>query len=265
MSEEGSNTWQLRFENGDLSEPPESVGSATDPPVSPGVDTGYTVTVNGGALEVNERLETAVDAHGRTLEFGTRTQAELYTEWLSTGDRSLRLQAAAANEPADVDAYLLASHDPSVSEPVDTDDESLTFDVGANLYGALGEALLLDGPKPYALRYVVRRDLGISESEFEERFAMQIDRGTTISLDDDDGSVNRWIPDCTITVRDGWEGPLVERYYCEIKTGDASFQRSQMAAMQELAKSERVFKIRVRIDSLPEQYSLRVDEVSPPE
>lgn len=51
----------------------------------------------------------------------------------------------------------------------------------------------------------------------------------------------------------------------EIKTGDASFERTQVATMQELAKEKRVLKIRVDIDSLPDQYSLRIREVEPTE
>jgi hypothetical protein len=54
-------------------------------------------------------------------------------------------------------------------------------------------------------------------------------------------------------------------YRCEIKTGDASFQRTQMKAMRELAKEARVLKIRVLIDDLPKQYSVRVHEVEPNE
>ena len=35
--------------------------------------------------------------------------------------------------------------------------------------------------------------------------------------------------------------------------------------MEELAKQERVLKIRISIDDLPEQYSLRINEVVPSE
>ncbi|WP_238593261.1 hypothetical protein [Natronobacterium lacisalsi] len=63
--------------------------------------------------------------------------------------------------------------------------------------------------------------------------------------------------------RDGWNGDVLERYYCEIKTGNASFERSQMETMRELATEERVLKIRVLIDDVPDQYSLRIREVEP--
>jgi uncharacterized protein (UPF0548 family) len=54
-------------------------------------------------------------------------------------------------------------------------------------------------------------------------------------------------------------------YYCEIKTGNASFERSQVAVMKELAKQERVLKIWGDIDDLSEQYSLQIREVAPSE
>ncbi|WP_225336492.1 hypothetical protein [Halomicrobium urmianum] len=51
----------------------------------------------------------------------------------------------------------------------------------------------------------------------------------------------------------------------QIKTGDASFERSQVDAMAALARDERVLKIRVTIEALPDQYSLRIRDVGPPE
>ncbi|NHN60471.1 MULTISPECIES: hypothetical protein [Halorussus] len=54
---------------------------------------------------------------------------------------------------------------------------------------------------------------------------------------------------------------MLERYYCEIKTGNASFERSQVDAVKALARKERVLKIRVIIENLPDQYSLRIHEV----
>jgi hypothetical protein len=72
------------------------------------------------------------------------------------------------------------------------------------------------------------------------------------------------VPDCKVVVRDGWNGPVLERYYCEIKTGNASFERSQVAAMEQLAREERVLKIRMLIEELPDRYSLRIHEVESP-
>lgn len=73
------------------------------------------------------------------------------------------------------------------------------------------------------------------------------------------------MPDCCVVARDGWNGEALERYWCEIKTGNASFERSQADVMRRLAAEERVLKIRVSIDDLPDQYSVRIHEVEPGE
>lgn len=82
--------------------------------------------------------------------------------------------------------------------------------------------------------------------------------GPSIELGDER---RRWPADCVVEAKGRWDGRVLERCYCEIKTGDASFERAQVEAMQELAKEERVLKIRVVIDSLPDQYSVRIHEV----
>ncbi|WP_435348662.1 hypothetical protein [Haloarchaeobius sp. HRN-SO-5] len=91
---------------------------------------------------------------------------------------------------------------------------------------------------------------------------VDVEPGRPLSVDRSDGRT-RWTPDCVVTARDGWNGATLERYYCEIKTGDASFQRSQMETMERLANDERVLKIRVRIEDLPTQYSLTIREIEP--
>jgi len=47
----------------------------------------------------------------------------------------------------------------------------------------------------------------------------------------------------------------LERYYCRIKTGNASFERSQSAAMKQLEREKHILKIRVLIEELAD-YSL---------
>jgi glycosyltransferase A (GT-A) superfamily protein (DUF2064 family) len=53
----------------------------------------------------------------------------------------------------------------------------------------------------------------------------------------------------------------VETFYCEIKAGDASFERSQRESMQSLAVEHNVLKIRVDIDELPGEYRLLITPV----
>lgn len=267
MAKDDSDTSQLRFENGRLVE--DSDESESDEakhqrdPVEPNAESGFLVEAKSGALEVNDELVDAVKTYGRKLKFGSHNHAEMYASQLSVADGSLRVQTAPKNDPSDVDAYFLADHNPSIKEPADIDDETWTFDVGANLYGALGESILLGSPKPHALVYFVRQDLDVDEDDLERGLNVDVSRCRLLSPESLDGS-GGWTPDCVVEVSDGGNGELLERYYCEIKTGGASFERSQVEAMEALASDERVLKIRVIIENLPDQYSLRIHEIDSP-
>ncbi|WP_227357308.1 hypothetical protein [Haladaptatus salinisoli] len=267
MPDRDSDTVQLQFDKGRLVErSPEERASneyAADP-IIPGDRTGFAVEVKDNALEVNSTLLEIITTHGRTLDFGSRDHAEAYAEQLSAADGSLRIQAAPTNDSRDIEAYLLADHTPSISEPATTDGETWTFDVGANLYGALGEAIVTGGSKPHALYYFVQEDLQLDDTELASGLTLEIERGKPISVDHREG-VKRWAPDCVVRAKDGWDGCELAKYYCEIKTGNASFERSQGVVMKELAAQEQVLKIRMRIEDLPEQYSLRIHEVTPAE
>lgn len=268
MKEQDPETRQMRFHDGDLVEEPTGVMTEEDDniprPIDPGQQTGFVLEVKSGAMAVNRTLEEVIEDQGRRLDFGSRSQAEDYAHQLSATGGSLRVQAAPENDQREVDAYLLADHNPSITEPAEVDGDTLTFDVGANLYGTLGEAILLEPPKPHALHYFVQQDLE-SKYDLEEEPNIDVRTGGFISIADSDRAApDRWVPDCEIIARDGWDGPVLERYYCEIKTGNASFQRSQIAAMEQLAEEERVLKIRMVIEELPDQYSLRIHEVEPP-
>jgi hypothetical protein len=262
MQEDDSDASQLRFENGELVEETADDGYAVDP-VEPGDETGYAVEVKSGALDVNGELREVVERRGHTLDFGSRAWAEDYARQLSATDGELKIQAAPANEPDEIDAYLLAGHSPSIKEPAAVDGDTWTFDVGANLYGSLGEAILLHSPKPHALVYFVRQDLDLDEDKLEWGLNVEVTAAEPLAVEHSDG-LKRWTPDCVIEARDGWGGETLETYYCEIKTGDASFERSQVETMEALARDKRVLKIRVDIENLPDEYSLRIHEVEHP-
>lgn len=72
--------------------------------------TGFSVEVKDNAIAVNTTLSKVITTHGPTLDFGSREHAEAYTSQLSAGDGPLRIQAAPANDPRAVDAYVLADH-----------------------------------------------------------------------------------------------------------------------------------------------------------
>jgi len=264
MGNDKTNTSQLRFEDGRLVDQSETNStSATDhttDPVTPGDQVGFSIEVKPGALDVNSELRDVVEKHTHTLDFGSRSDAENYVEQLSASDGPLRIQAVPENEPKAIDAYLLAAHNPSIKTPAEVDGDTWTFDVGANLYGALGEAILIDAPKPHALIHYIRQELEIDEDDLEWGLNVTVERGQLLTVTSSE-ETKRWAPDCIVEAKDGWNGDLLERYYCEIKTGNASFERSQVETMKALAADERVLKIRVIIDELPEQYSLRINEV----
>lgn len=259
MSEE-PDAEQARFRDGRVVREPTdcdiSLGGAD--PVRPNEETGFRVAVKPGAVEVNEPLADVEAEHGTVVSFGSRAAAEAFAARLSAADGDLRVQAAAPNDPGDADAYLLADHQPAVAEPARVDGDTLTFDVGANLYGALGEAVVLGGPTSPALEHFVERDL--ADARFEDELRVRVTDGEYVPVGDGSGG---WLPDCRVEARDGPGGRLVERYRCEIKTGNASFERSQVAAMRELAAEARVLKLRVLVDELPDRYSVRVHEVEP--
>jgi len=258
---DGEDVEQMRFRDGDVVCDPRNRSQSGDDCVRPNEATGFCVRIEPGALEVNRCLVEVRDEHGDVLTFSTRAKAEVFAAQLSASDGELRIQAAAPNDPDDVDAYLLADHQPSVSEPAAVNGDTLTFDVGANLYGALGEAVIAGGPTCPALEHFVEQDL--ADVTLEHKLRVRVTDGELVSFDGDGTGDERWVPDCRVEARDGWRGRLVETYWCEIKTGDASFERTQVVAMRRLAREERVLKIRVLIDDLPDQYAVRFHEVDP--
>jgi hypothetical protein len=232
--------------------------------IEPDVETEFAVEVKSGALTANNRLREIVDQYGERLEFGSRHNAEKYAHQLSNSDGSVKIQAAPENDPSGIDAYLLADPDTSITEPATTNDEEMTFDVGANLYGELGETVLLGPSKPHALIHFVREDLDISKRELNHGLYVDIEVGILVAPVEVDLN-GGWIPDCIVKAYDGRNGELMKKYFCEIKTGDASFERSQVEVMEALARTERVLKIRVNIEDLPDQYSIRINDVEPTE
>lgn len=228
--------------------------------IEPDAETEFAVEVKSGALTVNNRLREIVDQYGERLEFGSRHKAEQYARQLSTSDGSVKIQAAPENDPSGIDAYLLADYNTSTTEPATTNDGEMTLDVGANLYGELGETVLLGPSKPHALIHFVREDLEISKRELNHGLYVDIEVGILVAPEEADLN-GGWIPDCVVIAQDGRNGELLKKYFCEIKTGDASFERSQVEVMEALARTERVLKIRVDIEDLPYQYSIRINVV----
>jgi hypothetical protein len=259
--EDGEDFEQTRFSEGRLVRDSQQSDHATGGLVSPNQETGFSVAIKPDALEVNQSLVEIRDEYSDTITFASRAKAEAFAAQVSATGGDLRIQAAAPNDPAAVDAYLLADHQPSVAEPASVGGDTWTFDVGANLYGALGEAVVTGGPTSPALEYFVEQDL--ADRAFEHGLRVRIADGEFVSFSEGESDGGRWMPDCRIEARDGWRDRLIETYWCEIKTGDASFERTQIEAMRQLAREERVLKVRVLIDDLPKRYAARIHEVDP--
>lgn len=183
----------------------------------------------------------------------------------------LELQAPAPNDPDDVDAYLVFYPEDRKRDPDGSLADGWTFDTTANQYGAVGEALVT-APGTPALHHFVRQDRAVAtDATRTERVRVHC---TTRPADFDWATLrsasgsNRpgWTPDCEVRVYPPGREDPIHRYFCEIKTGDASFERNQAADMAAVSTVADVLEIRVTIDELPDAYSVtfhRVGDTSP--
>ncbi len=199
----------------------------------------------------NQVVRSRFFARDETRAFDSRRDAEAFAEHASReGDVRVEIQAAAPQDESRADAYLVAIPARNTTRPANPDDDRWRFHTEANQQGAIGEVLATTPrTNPPALTWFVRTDLGDPE-------------GLVVRVEDDVGSVGRWWPDCRVTA--SVDGDVVEEYLCEIKTGDASFQRGQRTGMDRHARTGRVLTIRVRIDALPDEYEITVDEYTGP-
>ena len=247
---------QLVFEGGELASEADdnaNSGRGKTETVQPNAEDGYRLAIKPGAIEANEPLVDVCDEHGEVLSFGSRPKAEAFARRLSADGGALRVQAAAPNDSSEDDGYLLAAYDRSVREPATVDGNTWTFDIGANLYGALGETVVVSGGKPPVIECFVEEDLDAYPDDLESGLRISVESDIYVPSD---GDGSGWIPDCRVTATDGWNGEVLEKYWCEIKTGDGSFERGQVETMRQLATEARVLKVRVLIDDLPDQSTI---------
>lgn len=198
----------------------------------------------------NEVVRSRFFARGESRAFESRESAEAFaTHATKKGDVRVEIQAAAPQDPTGCDAYLVAIPARNTEEPANPEADAWRFHTEANQHGAIGE-LLATTPKtnPPAFTWFVRRDLGDPP-------------GLVVRVRDDVDPVGRWRPDCRLVA--SVDGDVVEDYLCEIKTGNASFQRGQRDGMDRHAESGRVLTARVRIGALPDEYEVTVNEYEP--
>jgi len=229
--------------------------------------TSFRVAIKESSVENNKYIRELRQTNGEIVEYESRAEAEAEIAEISkASDGAVRLQQVAPNDPADVDAYLVAAPPQHKHTPISTSDGEWTFDITANQYGALGEVLITTGGTP-ALRHFATEDLGPYPSEAiadavslelrtnPKEFDWQTLRAAI------DGEWVRWKPDCELRVKFGYPAVTLHQYFCEIKTGDASFERGQQEMMQTVSNHVDVLKIRVRIDELPKRYTVAFERV----
>lgn len=220
----------------------------------------YVVAIKESAARRNEAVSGYVDEHGRRPRLESRVAAESLADRLSTeAEPPVRVQRAAPNDTGDVDAYLVPAPDRRIREPAVTEDGTRVFDVGATVYGAIGEAIVTGaGRNPPLLTDYAARDLDLPRSALDVRVETDTDE---LAVPTADGGAARWRPDCVATVRrDGGDAVLAE-YWCEVKTGDAAPERSQRTAMRRQASDVTVLLVQVSLEDFPDRYAATVEEL----
>lgn len=218
----------------------------------------YVVAIKESTVQRNAAASEYVQDNGRRVPLASRAAGEALADRLSeNGETPVRVQRAAPNDAADVDGYLVPAPDRRVHEPAVTDDGTLVFDVGANLYGALGEALVAgSGDKPPLLTYHAARDLDLPRDALE----VDVADGDRFAAPTGDGA-GRWQPDCVATVRRAGGDAVIAEYWCEVKAGDAALERSQREAMRQRATDVTVLLVRVDLEDLPDRYAATVEVI----
>ena len=228
---------------------------------------GFLVAVKPSAVEANDAARTLAVQRGERVRFESRRAAEAEASRLSEqGATPVAIQRAAPQDPDDVDAYLLARPERRTHDPIERDDGRLTFETTAAQYGALGETLVCSyGANPPLLSAYVRADLDDEVTDdVAERLWIDVDRDPEPVVYSTMDAATRlaWVPDCVARARDGPGGPVIREYFCEVKTGDASYQRDQSAVMAYAAREATVLKVRVDVDPLPDAYTARAEAVA---
>lgn len=227
----------------------------------------FRVAIKDSAASVLEGDLQPTPDETQVLEFKSRHAAEESIDAIEqTEAGSFELQQPAPNDSDDVDAYLVFYPETRKRSPDGSLTDGWAFDTTANQYGAIGEALIT-APGTTALEHFVRQDLA-DTIDTDRTDRLHIDCKTSPGAFDwetlrsaAEGEQLRWIPDCEVLVRLPDRRGSLHRYFCEIKTGDASFQRNQATDMTAVSEVADVLKIRVRIDELPDEYSVTFNRV----
>jgi hypothetical protein len=236
-----------------------------------GDEADFVVVAKKSAREANETVAALADERGATLSYPDRTTAEECAADLSErGETPVEVQAVAPQDSTDADAYLVAAPERRSRTPDGSVDGTMTFDTTATQYGALGETLLCCyESNPPVLAHYAREDLDHLSDAERDRLHLAVDQSPDPvekrDANEKQGASEtmRWIPDCRAVARLGSDGPALRDYWCEVKTGDGSFERDQRAVMRWKAREATVLKIHFDVQALPDSYSVTVSAVEP--
>lgn len=234
----------------------------------------FVVDIKDSTVEQNEAAAEYRAEVDNPVRFDSRSDAEATARRLDReGTTSVRLQSIAPQDPRDVDAYLVPMPRDDPREPIESSEGTWRFNVTANQYGALGEALVGTFSRdPPPLVPFIREEVDeflsrVSHVEYDsvDEFDLRVrlDRNPrVVTLDEDDERL-QWRPDVVAEAWVGYTGRLLRRYWCEIKTGNASLERDQRRVMEAKAETATVLQVRFDVDDLPKRYTVHVSEVEP--
>lgn len=212
------------------------------------------IEIKDSAITNNGAVARYVADHGEMITVASIETAEALVSKLSAaGGGPVDLQKTAPQDSTTANRYLVYRPARRTHSPVAPEADIWTFETTANQYGALGEALFTRGAP--ALRYYIEQDLEPDDIWIRLVAPRHAVREETVTRQTRDAV--SWSPD-TVAFAYG-EDSVIQEYWCEVKTGSASFQRLQTEGMVQLAGTAgvSVLKIRVRIDDLPQKYSVR--------
>lgn len=228
-------------------------------------DDDFRVSVRDSALAASPAVGELVTEWGRTVTFSSRAVAErVAADFTDRGTGSVWIQGA-PDETAD--AYLVG-REQVPDEPITRDGDRFTCPVSATQYGAVGEALVTAPAPDPALRAWIRDDLPVASPVADQARFDGDPSPPPVFLpvpDDEDTPTarRRWIPDYRIHARLPDEERPIRTYWCEVKTGDGSLERSQSAAMRAAARDRPVLLVAVDVSGFPDSYDVEIRRVDP--
>ena len=117
------------------------------------------VEIKESAIKQNQAVKEYVAQHESLVTFQSLADAEDFAgEMTTAGEQPVGLQNTAPQDTTDADLYLVYQSTRQTHTPYEPEADTWTFDITANQYGAIGEALIT-APGVPALRHYVEEHL----------------------------------------------------------------------------------------------------------